>query len=92
MRKFVEIAFVAILTAVAGYGFYTSQKTEVMSDLALANIEALANNTETGTGCTASATCGNGSVSCSGTTCVSYSTYVECMDSNGNKSTAVCGC
>lgn len=42
MRKFVKIAFVAVFAAVAGYGVYTSQKTEFMSDLALANVEALA--------------------------------------------------
>ena len=42
MRKFVKIAFVAVFAAAAGYGVYTSQKSEVMSDLALANVEALA--------------------------------------------------
>ena len=42
MRKFVKISFVAVFAAVAGYGVYTSQKSEVMSDLVLANVEALA--------------------------------------------------
>jgi len=37
-----EIAFVAIFAAVAGYGVYTNQKQETMSDLMLANVEALA--------------------------------------------------
>lgn len=48
MRKFVKIAFVAVFAAAAGYGVYTSQKSEVMSDLALANVEALAGDTEIG--------------------------------------------
>lgn len=48
MRKFVRIGFVAVFTVVAGYGVYTSQKSEVMSDLTLANVEALAGGTEIG--------------------------------------------
>lgn len=47
MRQFVKIAFVAIFAAVAGYGVYTSQKSEVMSDLAMANVEALAQSEAT---------------------------------------------
>ena len=42
MKKFVKVAFVAIFAAIAGYGVYTSQKADVMSELALANVEALA--------------------------------------------------
>ena len=42
MKKFMKIAFVAAFVAVAGYGVYASQKSDVMSDLALANVEALA--------------------------------------------------
>ncbi|MCR6509848.1 NVEALA domain-containing protein [Bacteroides sp. KH569_7] len=41
-RKFMKAAFVAAFAAVAGYGVYTNQKTETMSDLMLANVEALA--------------------------------------------------
>ena len=37
-----KVAFVAIFAAIAGYGVYTSQKADVMSELALANVEALA--------------------------------------------------
>ena len=37
-----RIAFVAAFAAVAGYGVYTNQRTETMSDLMLANVEALA--------------------------------------------------
>lgn len=55
MRKFVKISFVAVFAAVAGYGVYTSQKSEVMSDLVLANVEALARyeiNPDCPNGCT----------------------------------------
>ena len=44
MKKFIRIAFVAAFAAVAGYGIYTNQKAEPMSDLMLANVEALAND------------------------------------------------
>ena len=37
-----KIAFVAAFATVAGYGVYTNQRTETMSDLMLANVEALA--------------------------------------------------
>ncbi|WP_274972845.1 NVEALA domain-containing protein [Bacteroides fluxus] len=43
MKKLIKIAFVAVFAAVAGYGVYTNQKSETMSDLMLANVEALAN-------------------------------------------------
>lgn len=42
MKKFLKFAFVAIFAATAGYGVYASQKAEALSDLALANVEALA--------------------------------------------------
>ena len=41
MKKMIKIAFVAAFAAIAGYGVYANQKTDVMSDLALANIEAV---------------------------------------------------
>ena len=44
MKKMIKIAFVAAFAAIAGYGVYANQKTDVMSDLALANVEALARN------------------------------------------------
>ena len=37
-----KIAFVAAFAAVAGYGVYANQQSEAMSDLMLANVEALA--------------------------------------------------
>ncbi|WP_303028365.1 NVEALA domain-containing protein [uncultured Bacteroides sp.] len=43
MKKIIKIAFVAAFAAVAGYGVYTSQKTDsTMSELMTANVEALA--------------------------------------------------
>lgn len=42
MKKIVKIAFVAAFAAIAGYGVYANQKADAMSDLALANVEALA--------------------------------------------------
>ena len=42
-----KIAFVAAFAAIAGYGVYANQKVDTMSDLALANMEALASSGET---------------------------------------------
>lgn len=42
MKKMIKIAFVAAFVAIAGYGVYANQKVESMSDLMLANVEALA--------------------------------------------------
>ena len=42
MKKVVKLAFVAAFVAVAGYGVYANQTSDAMSDLALANVEALA--------------------------------------------------
>lgn len=42
MRKTMKVAFVAAVVAMAGYGVYTNQKAELMSDVMLENIEALA--------------------------------------------------
>ena len=47
MKKFMKIAFVAAFAAIAGYGVYANQKVDTMSDLALANVEALASSGET---------------------------------------------
>lgn len=44
MKKFAKIASVAAFAVVVGYGIYTNQKAEPMSDLMLANVEALAND------------------------------------------------
>ena len=39
MKKMIKIAFVAAFAAIAGYGVYANQKSEVLSDLTLANVE-----------------------------------------------------
>ena len=41
MKKVIKLAFVAAFVAVAGYGVYTNQTSDAMSDLALVNVEAL---------------------------------------------------
>ena len=47
MKKMIKIAFVAAFAAIAGYGVYANQKSEVLSDLTLSNVEALAGSGET---------------------------------------------
>lgn len=42
MKKFVKLAFVAAFAAIAGYGVYMNQKSDSVSDLLSANVEALA--------------------------------------------------
>ena len=41
-RNILKAAFVAAFAMIAGYGVYNSQKDVVLSDVALANVEALA--------------------------------------------------
>lgn len=41
-KKILKAAFVATFAMIAGYGVYNSQKDVVLSDIALANVEALA--------------------------------------------------
>ncbi|HCK23656.1 MAG TPA: hypothetical protein DHW31_02555 [Bacteroides graminisolvens] len=43
-KNFIKIAFVAVVAVIAGYGVYSSQKSDILSDLVLANVEALAVN------------------------------------------------
>ena len=53
-KKFVKVAFVAAIALVGGVNVFNAQKTESLSDIALANVEALAelesNVTNTGPG------------------------------------------
>ena len=44
MKNFIRVAFAATFTCMAGYGVYSSQQETELSELALANIEALAQN------------------------------------------------
>ncbi|WP_305533229.1 NVEALA domain-containing protein [uncultured Bacteroides sp.] len=46
MNKIFKIALVAAVAAVAGYGVYANQNEKAMSDLMLANVEALAGSNE----------------------------------------------
>lgn len=48
MKKVIKLAFVAAFVAVAGYGVYANQTSNAMSDLALANVEALAQSESSG--------------------------------------------
>lgn len=45
-KKMMGIIAIVAVAAVAGYNVYTSQKNVKLSDLALANIEALASSGE----------------------------------------------
>lgn len=52
MNKLIKIAFAVTFAAIAGYGIYASQKTDTMSNLTLANVEALAQSESGGySGC-----------------------------------------
>ena len=48
MKKILKMAFVAAFAAVAGYGVYTNQQSEAMSELMLANVEAIAQGESAG--------------------------------------------
>lgn len=47
-KKFIAATLVAVIAAFAGYNIYKSQNTVTMSDLAMANVEALAFDPEWG--------------------------------------------
>lgn len=42
-KSFIKAAFVAVFASIANYDVYTSQQKVEISDLAKANVEALAN-------------------------------------------------
>ena len=50
MKKVIKLAFVAAFVAVAGYGVYANQTSDAISDLALANVDALAQGESGGGG------------------------------------------
>ena len=50
MKKLINVLSVALFVVFAGYNVYQSQKAEVMSDIAMENVEALANDECSGTG------------------------------------------
>lgn len=45
-KNIMKVALVAAVAAMAGYGVYANQTKEMMSDVMLENVEALANNAE----------------------------------------------
>ena len=45
-QNILKVSLVAAFALFAGYNVYSSQKSDVMSDLALANMEALASSSE----------------------------------------------
>ncbi|MEY8687492.1 NVEALA domain-containing protein [Bacteroides sp. AN502(2024)] len=83
-KKIMGIIAIVVVATVAGYNVYTSQNNVRLSDLVLANIEALANDGESGYSCSATANCYyggrvEGSVSCTGkVSCTSGYEYVKC--------------
>ena len=50
MKKLLKYTFITVFVAIGGYGVYTSQTVNEVSDLVLANIEALADDTESSGG------------------------------------------
>lgn len=47
MKKTMKVAFVVAVAAVIGYNVYENQKADTMSDIMLANVEALASGENT---------------------------------------------
>lgn len=81
MKKFIKFAFVAAIAVVAGYNVYKSQSAlNGMSEFALANVEALANDDES---TDVGITCGANEGACwmqGGNMCfVGEYTYFDCM-------------
>ena len=48
-KKVMKAAFVAAIAMVSGINVFNTQKSEVLSDIALANVEALADYEDSGT-------------------------------------------
>lgn len=48
MKKIIKLSLVIAFLGVAGYSIYSSHKPQALSNLMLANIEALASNSESG--------------------------------------------
>lgn len=76
MKKFVKLAFVAAFAAIAGYGVYMNQKSDSVSDLLSANVEALADGESSDYGTlygnaagTRYCCCPGGSRTCGAATC-----------------------
>ena len=50
-KKVMKAAFVAAIAMVSGFNLFNVQKSEVLSDIALANVEALADEEWIGSAC-----------------------------------------
>lgn len=48
-KNIIKVALVAVVGLIAGINVFNAQKTDVLSDIALANVEALANGEGGGT-------------------------------------------
>ena len=60
-KKVFAALIVAVVATFAGYNIYQSQRAEkIVSDLVMANVEALAGDTEGGATITCSRTCSDG--------------------------------
>ena len=86
-KNILKATIVAAFALIAGMNVYNAQKSDVISDLALANIEALASDEGSGGGtCTVRVSCGTGNsndfVECSGSQCERhagiFSRWVKC--------------
>ncbi|WP_242386137.1 NVEALA domain-containing protein [Phocaeicola sartorii] len=86
-KNILKATIVAAFALIAGMNVYNAQKSDVISDLALANIEALASDEGSGGGtCTVRVSCGTGNsndfVECSGSQCErhagTFSRWVKC--------------
>ena len=63
MEKYAKLTILAVFAAIVGYNIYSAQSTVTISDLALSNVEALADGSEGG-GITCSRTCSDGIGQC----------------------------
>ncbi|WP_291527975.1 NVEALA domain-containing protein [Bacteroides sp. UBA939] len=50
MKKFIFTSFIALLAVIMGYNVYINQRLAPLSNVVLANVEALAQQTENGNG------------------------------------------
>ncbi len=86
-KKFFAILIVAVGAMFAGYNIYQSQRTVAMSDLALANVEALASGEGDGGN---SVTCYSSSQSKSGATYYDCGNCSKQFNSKGVGSSSTC--
>ena len=68
-KNILKVTLVAAFALIAGFNVYNSQKSDVLSDLALANVEALASGEGSGGYTKTSGKCSDP---------VSYKTWVSC--------------